>query len=98
MDYLLENKRKNDTPRKILLAAALTALFVYMLKRPPGISGSTKVPSHSLFMFPVSFTCILMIVHTSITYAVFSARGWSNACIGHWRRRLYWFARRSSPS
>lgn len=43
MDYI-EIKRRSNFTRKILLVAGVTALFVFMLKRPAGISGSTKVP------------------------------------------------------
>ncbi|EYU43159.1 hypothetical protein ABFS82_08G119500 [Erythranthe guttata] len=46
MDYLLENKRKSNFSKKILLAAALTALLVFVIKRPPVISPSTKFSEH----------------------------------------------------
>ncbi|XP_051124793.1 UDP-arabinose 4-epimerase 1-like [Andrographis paniculata] len=37
MDFM-ENKRRNQVTRKILLAAGLTALLVFMLRRSPGTS------------------------------------------------------------
>ncbi|KAK6157912.1 hypothetical protein DH2020_012160 [Rehmannia glutinosa] len=45
MDYI-ETKRKSNMTRKILLAAGLTALFIYMLKRSPGTNTSTKFSQH----------------------------------------------------
>ncbi|CAA0836985.1 UDP-arabinose 4-epimerase 1 [Striga hermonthica] len=45
MDFI-EAKRKSNTTRKILLAAGLTALFIFMLKNSPGTSTSTKFSQH----------------------------------------------------
>lgn len=41
MDFI-ETKRRSNFTRKILLAAGITALFLFMLKKSPG-AGSTKV-------------------------------------------------------
>ncbi|KAI3457657.1 hypothetical protein Pfo_014320 [Paulownia fortunei] len=45
MDYV-ETKRRSNLTRKILLAAGLTALVIFMLKRSPGTSSSTKFSQH----------------------------------------------------
>lgn len=41
MDYI-EIKRRSNFTRKVLLVAGITALFIFMVKRPSGIT-STKV-------------------------------------------------------
>ncbi|KAL0301728.1 UNVERIFIED_CONTAM: putative UDP-arabinose 4-epimerase 3 [Sesamum radiatum] len=45
MDFM-ENKRKSNFTRKIILAASITALFFFMIKRPAAINGSTKFSQH----------------------------------------------------
>ncbi|KAL8506876.1 hypothetical protein ACS0TY_017682 [Phlomoides rotata] len=45
MDYI-EIKRRSNFTRKVLLVAGITALFIFMLKRPSGMSGSTKFSEH----------------------------------------------------
>ncbi|KAL0319997.1 UNVERIFIED_CONTAM: UDP-arabinose 4-epimerase 1 [Sesamum radiatum] len=45
MDFM-ENKRKNNFTRKIILAASITALFFFMIKRPGAINDSTKFSQH----------------------------------------------------
>ncbi|KAL2248503.1 probable UDP-arabinose 4-epimerase 3 [Sesamum indicum] len=45
MDFM-ENKRKSNFTRKIILAASITALFFFMVKRPAAINGSTKFSQH----------------------------------------------------
>ncbi|KAL0289330.1 UNVERIFIED_CONTAM: putative UDP-arabinose 4-epimerase 3 [Sesamum angustifolium] len=45
MDFM-ENKRKSNFTRKIILAASITALFIFMIKRPAAINGSTKFSQH----------------------------------------------------
>ncbi|KAH6764740.1 Rossmann-fold superfamily protein [Perilla frutescens var. hirtella] len=45
MDYI-EIKRRSSITRKILLVAVVTVLFIFMVKRPSSISGSTKFSQH----------------------------------------------------
>ncbi|KAL0405195.1 UNVERIFIED_CONTAM: UDP-arabinose 4-epimerase 1 [Sesamum latifolium] len=45
MDFM-ETKRKNHFTRKIILAASITALFFFMIKRPAAINDSTKFSQH----------------------------------------------------
>ncbi|KAL3633819.1 UDP-arabinose 4-epimerase 1 [Castilleja foliolosa] len=45
MDYI-ETKRKSNATRKILLAAGLTAIFIFMLKKSPATNVSTKFSEH----------------------------------------------------
>ncbi|KAL2482183.1 NAD(P)-binding domain-containing protein [Forsythia ovata] len=45
MDFM-ETKRRSNFTRKILLAAGITALLIFLLKRAPGTSTSTKFSQH----------------------------------------------------
>ncbi|KAG8387115.1 hypothetical protein BUALT_Bualt03G0219700 [Buddleja alternifolia] len=45
MDFM-ETKRRSNVSRKILVAAALTALFIFVLKRSPSTSTSIKFSQH----------------------------------------------------
>ncbi|KAK4429196.1 UDP-arabinose 4-epimerase 1 [Sesamum alatum] len=47
MDFM-ENKRKSHFTRRIILAASITALFFFMIKRPTAINGSTKFSLHEV--------------------------------------------------